>query len=241
MVRTVNWLAAFILLAALAPAADLATAGSFTVVPTRLVLEAGRQSASLSVRNDGQDPVLVQIEPLRWTRAVPAIETVPADELLAVPTVFRLAPGGEQTVRVGLRRPFQGEQEATYRLLVSEVPTPQAAPEGGVRFALRFSIPVFVTPAQALPRLVPELVQRDGRWLLLLHNRGTAHLRLAAMRLFRTGGNTPLVEADPGYLLAGETRALEVSGAGMRIGSTFRLEVETQGGARSFELVVGSS
>lgn len=228
-------LAAALLL--LLPSASIAA--SFTVVPTRIVLEGDRRSGSLTVRNEGREPVLVQVDSLRWTQAVPTIRTEPTRDLLAVPPVFRLEPGGEQTVRVGLRGPVPAGPETTYRLLLSEVPTADGAPQGGVRFALRLSIPVFVRTQAAEPRLVARLERTARGWALALHNAGDAHARLADVRARRHGGGSLPLAGDPGYLLPGETRMFPIGSPDLAVGETVLVDIESQGGSRSFELVVG--
>lgn len=221
---------------ALAAPAPLGAA-SFTVLPTRILLETPRRTGSLTVRNEGDEPVLVQVETLGWPRATPAIETEPTRELLAVPPIFPLPPGGEQTVRVGLRREPVGPRELTYRLLLSEIPTPEDDRAGGVRFSLRFSIPVFVRPPSAAPVLAPELERAAGGWRLVLRNAGDAHTRLFDVRLLRGDGHEIPVQGDPGYLLAGEFRSFGVGG--LRAGETVRAVIETESGEKTFELVVG--
>lgn len=214
-----------------------AVAVSLTVVPTRVVLEGDRRTASLVVRNGGSAPVLVRVETLRWIQAVPSIATEPDRELIAVPPVFRLPPGGEQTIRIGLRHLPPLEREQTYRLLVSEVPTEEPKPRGGVQLALRFSIPVFVQPAGVAPRLEAALSRERDRLAVVLHNRGSAHARVNRLRIARAGRGDRLGEADPGYLLAGESRVVELSEP-LPVGTVLEVEVETEGGTRSFELVV---
>jgi fimbrial chaperone protein len=228
-------LAAALLL--LLPSASIAA--SFTVVPTRIVLEGDHRSGSLTVRNEGPEPVLVQVDSLRWTQAVPTIRTEPTRDLLAVPPVFRLQPGGEQTVRVGLRGPAPAGPETTYRLLLSEVPTAEDARPGGVQFALRLSIPVFVRPPGAEARLVARIERSARGWALVVHNAGDAHARLEGVHARRRGGSSLPVAGDPGYLLPGESRRFPIGGPDLAAGETVVVEIENQGGSRSFELVVG--
>jgi fimbrial chaperone protein len=214
------------------------SASSFTVVPTRIVLEGERRSGSLSVRNDGSEPVLVQVEPQKWLAAVPAIRTEPTRELVAVPAVFRLAPGSAQTVRIGLRGAPQAGVEVAYRLLLTEVPTSENAQQGGVRFALRLSIPVFVRAPGADSQLIARLQQATQGWVLAVHNAGNAHARLSDVRARRKRGSLP-ISGTPGYLLPGETRIFPLRASDLAVGETLFVELESQGGSQSFELVVG--
>jgi fimbrial chaperone protein len=214
-------------------------AASFTVVPTRIVLDGDRRSGSLTVRNDGSEPVLVQVETEKWLEAVPAIRTEPTRELMAVPPVFRLAPGSEQTIRVGLRgQPPATGPELTYRLLLSEVPTAESTNRGGVQFALRLSIPVFLRPPGAEPQLIARIQKATQGWALAVYNGGNAHARLSDVRARLRGRSVP-VGGDPGYLLPGETRIFPLRAPDLAVGETIFVELESQGGSRSFELVVG--
>ena len=78
----------------------------------------------------------------------------PTTELLASPPIRTIAAGASQVMRLVLRRPAKG-REASYRILLDQIPPP-AAP-GTVRIALRLSIPIFVEP---LERAAPHLQWR---------------------------------------------------------------------------------
>src|SRR5690606_41692519 len=71
----------------------------------------------------------------------------PRREVLLAPPIFTIPPGETQTLRIGLRRSPDPNQQLSYRLLLHELPPP--LPEGfqGLRMAMRMSLPVFVTPA----------------------------------------------------------------------------------------------
>ncbi len=226
-----------LLLLAMVLAAPAALGGAFTVSPTTLTLDGTRKTAVVSVRNRGKDPVLVQIELFRWTGALDSGGLEPTRELLAVPPVARIPPDGKQVVRVALRSPFHGRVEQAYRLLISEVPSTAEPDVGGVRFALRLSLPVFVTPKGAAPR--PEWrLQRTARGLeLVVHNRGTAHLRIRRLVLRPAAGGKPITPGEElVYVLPGGSHVWTlpaVEAAGQR----FVLEAESQVGPIRQELV----
>ena len=65
------------------------------------------------------------------------------------PAIFTLQPGEKQVVRIALRGAPDPRRERAYRVLVSEVPTPQlkTTPDAsGFRIALRMDMPLFVAP-----------------------------------------------------------------------------------------------
>ena len=80
-------------------------AGAFSVNPVRVTLSAKQPVAALTVRNESNEPTLVQLEALAWSQSLGKDVTIPSADVLATPPIFTLAPNGSQIVRVGLRRP----------------------------------------------------------------------------------------------------------------------------------------
>ncbi len=176
--------------------------GAFSVTPTRIDLAPSRRTGVVTLRNDAADPVLVQVRAYAWTGPPIADGMAPTRDLLAVPPMFELAPQGEQVIRVARRSPETGPSEEAYRLLISEVPP--ATSSSGVRFALRLSLPVFVTPPGARPAPVWSLVRADGGCVLRLANRGTAHLLIRQLALHEASGSMRQRFGKSVYVLAGE-------------------------------------
>lgn len=171
--RTAMALAAGLLLA---PAA--AHAGSLEVSPVALELPAGTGSTVLTVTNRGPGRVAVQVRGFRWSQTAIEDPLAPAPALLASPPIFELAPNEAQTVRVLVREPARNA-EASYRLILDELPAPGAS--STVRFALRVSLPLFVAPPTPG---APDLRWRvdaapGGRLSLVARNEGTRRDKLA--------------------------------------------------------------
>ena len=178
-------------------------AGALSVTPTRIDLAPERRAGVVTLRNDAADPVVVQVRTYTWQGSPLDDGLMPTRNLLAVPPMFELAPQGEQVIRVARRSPATGPVEEAYRLLISEVPG--AATGGGVRFALRLSLPVFITPpgARALP--VWSLARSGDGWVVRLANRGTAHLLVRRLAL-RDGAGPTVQRFDSSvYVLAGDS------------------------------------
>ena len=152
------------------------------VSPTRLELDPGRPAGVLTITNDGEAPLLLQIETFAWRAGVATADLEPTREIVAVPPMVKLAPGERQIVRVARRRSETPAVEETYRILVTEVPSGDPA-AGGVRLALRMSLPVFVTPpgARAEPRWRIERGPQGS--VLVVANRGRAHLHIRQLEL----------------------------------------------------------
>ena len=219
---TCRWL---LVVAGLCSAA--ANAGPVSVSPLRLTLSPAAGIATLTVENTGTTEALVQTEVLAWQQAAGVAELAPTDDVIAMPPVFKLAPGAKQRLRVGMTKPFDAAREQTFRLMVTEVPTTVAAP-GSVAVAVRHSVPVFVLPAGAAnANLVLRHAATGG---LEFANTGNRHLRVLRWRL-RSGNGALLAEAQgPGYLLAGATQPVTLAGASLSAGDSLMLEAETDTG-----------
>ena len=162
------------LLATTAPAG--VAAGSFGVTPTRVQLLPEQRAAVVTLQNNAAEPVTVQVQTFAWPRTAAVGDLEPTRELLALPAVFTLPPGAKQIIRVALRAAPAGSTEAAYRLLITEVPGKTAGKADGVRFALRLSLPVFVTPTGAVPEPAWSTSGAGKKAKLQLVNHGSAHL-----------------------------------------------------------------
>lgn len=204
------------LLALLASLASLpaARAGSISVSPVRADLDHRNRIASLTLRNGGTEPTVVQLQPMIWRQANGQDVLEPTRDLLATPPIFTLAPGATQIVRVGLRREPDAARELSFRLILQEVPPPPKPGFAGLRVALKLSVPVFVAPAgKAAPALRWALVSDGAGQRLRVVNDGNAHARVGSLVLTsRTGETVGPVEVGV-YVLPGQWRELKVPGA----------------------------
>ena len=220
-------MAPFLLLTALLLAApQMVWAAALSVAPTRVELGPDDRSAVVTLQNDGSEAVMLQVQTFAWPRTPATSDLEPTRDILAVPPVFALAGKGKQIIRVALRGPPPADREQAYRLLITEVPR-GGGNDTGVRFALRLSLPVFVTPPGAAPLIGWTIVHTDGSPQLALDNRGTAHLQVRRITLRAPGRSQPLQTIEDGaYLLSGQsiTWALTELATAQR---TLQLEAET--------------
>ena len=116
-------------------------------------------------------------------------------------------------VRLILRQAPQG-REATYRILVDQIPPP--AEPGIVHLVLRLSIPIFAEPAtRAFPRLKFHLEVDGGQMVLVGSNDGLRHEAVRDIEVVTGDGRK--LKAAPGaspYILAGSTRRWNISAEG---------------------------
>lgn len=229
-----RWWRVLVLLTGLLPVAAGALAATLGVSPTRIELAPGRPAAVLTLTNSGDAPLLLQVETFAWRGSPATADLEPSRAIVAVPPLLRLGPGDRQIVRVARRSETPLAVEETFRLLVTEVPAGDAAP-GGVRLALRMSLPVFVTPAGAIaePSWRAELGPSGAS--LVVANRGRAHLHVRRLEL-AAGGRPIRADDSPVYVLAGKEHRWLLAGARLEGARALQVRAETNLG--DLDLVV---
>ena len=188
---------------------SVANAASFGVSPVRVTLSDSQQMGALTVRNDGTEPVSMQLEVLNWSQEAGKDVLTPSRELLANPPIFTVPAGGSQLVRVGLRRSPDGQRELTYRVILQELPPPPNPDFMGTRMLMRISLPVFVLPkVDAKPVLLWQATRTSqGALKIRLTNNGNAHIQILNFKLSPLDSAQPWVTKQSSeYVLAGQSR-----------------------------------
>ena len=187
-----------------ASAEGLAT--SLSVAPTRVDLATDARSGSVNLDNTGDQATTVQVQTFAWRHGNSIESLEPTRGLLAVPAVFNLPAGGRQVIRVASREEVPADVETAYRMVITEVPSTGPDTAAGIRFALRLSLPVFITPRGAAPVPVWEL-SADGRGLDV-RNDGNAHLHVRGFVIRDQQSGRILTNVDsPSYVLAQEAHS----------------------------------
>ena len=195
-------------LASLAFVSATAGAGSFQVNPIRVELGRGATSAAITVRNDGDDAVVVQASVMAWTQSDSQDAYAATTEALITPPVMTIAAGAEQILRVGLRRAVDPQRELAYRIFLQEVPPPPSPQFSGLQVALRIGLPLFVAPAAPVSRKLEwsARIAPGGALVLTARNTGNAHVQVTDVELSASSGQTVAHESSLAYVLAGQTR-----------------------------------
>ena len=160
-------------------ATAICEAGSIQLTPVRINLSDGAKVAVLTVRNTGTEKAVMQMTLNKWTLNGQVYVYTQSQELVITPVTFRLEPGAQQIVRIGLRDSPPATKETGYRLLVEEVPPPVKPNVTGARLVVRQDLPVFVAPVEAASPAVDIAVEcaADGA-KLRLSNTGNVHMQL---------------------------------------------------------------
>lgn len=234
---------AFVLLTAclLAPLSGMA--GSLTVTPIRVELSSAQRSVALTVRNDGDQPTVVQAQLVAWSQADNDDRLEPTTDILASPPIFTVAPGATQILRVALRRAPDSARERSYRILVTEVPGKPQPETTGAQFALKISLPIFVDASGA--KTSPQLAwsgarTANGELMLTAVNTGAKHIQVRAIEVTNAGSGPDARFASMFYILPGQRRMVTIKPSdGHTIAADrVRIDAETDAGPLVADVVL---
>ncbi|MBB6185609.1 fimbrial biogenesis chaperone [Oleiagrimonas soli] len=193
-------------------AAGSASAGSLSVAPTTVKLDAKGGAAVLYAMNRGDQPIMVQVEGYAWVQRGGTDRLIATDALQLSPPMARIAPGEKQTIRLRVT-PSTQPHERSFRLLVSELPDPNHKTSDGVRVLLQFSVPVFVDDrAHEAPALHWEAQRTPDGIRVSVRNRGAGYAKLVDLTAVAPDGSRhPLTAKSLNYVLAGAERSWTLS------------------------------
>ena len=129
--------------------ATVVNAANLGVNPVRVTLSDKQKIGTITLRNDGTDPVPMQLEALKWSKEEGEDVFTSTRELIVSPPIFTIPAGGSQLIRVGLRGAPDAQRELTYRIIMQELPPPPDPDFNGTKMLMRVSLPVFVLPKVA--------------------------------------------------------------------------------------------
>jgi fimbrial chaperone protein len=232
-------------LAALAAATWLppASAGSFSISPLRVDLSRTTSTAALTVRNEADGEVVVQVETLQWSQADGQDVLDPTRDLIVSPAVFTLPAQSTQLVRVALRRDPDARRELSYRLVVQEVPPAPSPDFTGLQVALRMSLPVFVAALTPAPARLEWSAAREpgGALVVVARNPSDTHARVLSFSVVpATGTAAGFDQPVATYVLPGQSHGWRFgdSAAAGAIAPLYQLRGRTDAGEFTAELPI---
>ncbi|MGE4410976.1 MAG: molecular chaperone [Sphingobium sp.] len=179
-------------------------------------------SAALWLENRGDQPAMMQVRIFRWTQQNGEDRHEDQQDILPSPPIMTIPPGAKQMVRLTSPLAARPVGESAYRIIVDEIPTSSGADTqhqggAGIRFQMRYSIPLFVHGGQPGGkrrtretdkedfRLHCTLIDRpDGRRVRIT-NSGANHIRLTNVAFVVKGIDVPLAKGLLGYVLTGSS------------------------------------
>jgi fimbrial chaperone protein len=190
-----------------------ASAQSLSVQPVSILLTPGQMATSLTLTNQGDSETSIQIRAFAWSQTLDDDPLVASDAVVVSPPIASIPPKSSQVIRLILRQPAKG-QEATYRILVDQIPPPSEP--GVVHVVLRLSIPIFAQPAtRAVPHVQYHAELNAGQLYLVGTNDGLRHEVVRDIELTtKDGRKLKAASSASPYILAGATRRWKIDAQG---------------------------
>jgi fimbrial chaperone protein len=214
-------------------------AASLEVSPVLVTLAAGQSAITITVSNRGDSPTAIQARIYRWTQAGDEDVLAPTQDIIVSPPIFTVPDGGAQTLRLLLRGERAAASERSYRLVLDEVP-PADTLNHQVTFALRQSLPVFVSAATSVRPTLQWQAQRGaaGDTTLIARNAGPVYDKVSALDVTLADGSHPKLIAHGSslYVLSGDERRWTVQGRDGGAAGPLHLSVTTLSGRSELTL-----
>jgi fimbrial chaperone protein len=211
---------------------SVASAASFTVSPTQVVLTSKATSALLTLRNESSETIRFQLSVFSWDQgATGDMDLKPTTDIVFFPKLVSLSAREERKIRIGTESAF-GTSERTYRIFVEELPS-IAKPDqssSGVSMRTRMGIPIFLQPdATRIDGAVTGLSLDRSSVLVRVENKGTVHFVTGSVHVTGATSNGVLVfdkVVNGWYVLAGKGQSYEIPLTPAECGSAVALTVE---------------
>jgi fimbrial chaperone protein len=210
-----------------------ACAGSLQVEPVLVDITAPGAASSVTVRNEGTEPINAQIRVFKWSIVNGKEQLNPTDDVVASPPSVTLTPKGQYVVRIvrTSKQPVVGEE--SYRLLVDQLPDLSQQRNGSVNLMVRYSIPVFFGATNRKNPTVAWSVATSGdKITLTAHNTGDRRLRISALSLSNndSGKNLSFGNGLAGYALGQSTVSWTVPRQGFPASGSVSVRAQSDGG-----------
>jgi fimbrial chaperone protein len=216
----------------------VAPAGEWRVTPIRLDLGRDAKSGALTVFNESDDRLQLQMKAFVWTQDGNGKDRYEeTDDILFFPKIMIFDRKGEKILRAGIKGP-PSAKEKTYRLFLEEIPEPVKADGARVAIAIRFGLPVFVKPMKEdLRGEVEGISMAGGVVSAVAKNSGNVHflIRTVVVQGKDSAGKTVFSkELDGWYLLAGAERSYSTEPPADLCREVARFDVEVRTETLSF-------
>lgn len=209
------------MIALAASPAPAQSSGALLIWPVDPVIEAKQNATAIWLENSGNAPKTLQVRIFAWAQKDGHNVYAAQNDVIGSPPIVTIGPGERQLVRLTRTVAPSEEPEQAYRVIVDEIPVPQAAEAGAgasVSFRMRYSIPLF-SYAQGMPpdlrdTIKTQHVKRELKWrvaqdaegrYLEVKNEAKIHARLVDVSFELGDGASPVAKGLLGYVLPGST------------------------------------
>jgi fimbrial chaperone protein len=193
-----------------------ASAADFSVSPIKLFFDRQTRAAIVTLNNDAEEPLVVQMSLNRWTQDADAKDVyTESEDYQFFPRLMTVPSKDRRVIRIGIKAPLPGNDEVLYRLFITEVlQSKEKSSTPAVQMAFRFALPIFVAPDRpsAKAEIGPVLFEKAAlssasstAVKFTIRNTGTENFRIESIRLAPPNGES-IKEAEGWYLLPAITR-----------------------------------
>jgi fimbrial chaperone protein len=226
----------FLFFSAMSPSA----AQSLNVSPITIDLPSGAASTVLTLQTDKKEGVAVQLRVLRWLQTDGGDQLEKTEDVAVSPPILTVRGGAPSTVRLVRVAKATVSGEETYRLLIDEIPDRKNLQSGNVTFAIRQSLPVFFAGDEVRAgSLVWKVAERKGKFVLEASNAGQKRVKLIKLAVTDENNHDLVRNGGLAYVLGGQTKAWELSGAAA--GKTLTIKAESDTGSINASAIAGRS
>ncbi|HDC4498273.1 TPA: molecular chaperone [Enterobacter kobei] len=217
-------------LSGLAATGEAQAAATILLWPIDPWLAADANATELWIQNQGNSATTMQVRIVRWKQEGGYERYSAQQDVVASPPIVTIQKGNKQLIRLIKQSAVPVGVEQAYRIIVDEIPQPdaKAEPSIGLKLQMRYSIPLFVY-GQGIPTLkegahhalaetrnLSWRVTHEGEQpALQVRNQGDVHVRLSQVSLEQGGQKRTVAEGLLGYVLPGSTRSWPIP-AGVR-------------------------
>lgn len=184
-------------------------------------LSADAKATELWIQNQGNSATTMQVRIVRWKQEGGYERYSAQQDVVASPPIVTIGKGSKQLIRLIKQGTVPLGVEQAYRIIVDEIPQPdaKAEPAIGLKLQMRYSIPLFVY-GQGIPTLKEgahhalvetknlswRVTQEKGHPATEVRNQGDVHVKLSQVALEQGGQKRTVADGLLGYVLAGSTR-----------------------------------
>jgi len=193
-----------------------AYAGLFSVSPVRIFMTPHEKAAAVTINNDGDQFLVMQADVYDWKQKPDGADDLTlTQDMLVYPPIIKVPPKSHQVVRLARLVHMPQSKQSTYRLIVREIPEVHHTHKKlAMTVALAFSMPVFITPADAKSKLECSVARISGKSVnAVCHNAGNAYAQVLGLALTRADGHSLANSNQVGYILPGIKRKFELKSA----------------------------